>query len=68
MTIHDPKLTDICWSPMTLLSLRQHGIHTVTDLVQRTEEELTLIPGCNRNQIDLFKERLAKLGKALKDS
>lgn len=66
LTVKDPKLTDICIAPMTLIKLRQHGIKTVDDLTNFSREELSTIPGCNDNQLDKFEVRLARFKKALK--
>ena len=48
--------------------LKREGVHTVGDLVARSEADLMDIRNFGQKSIDEVKEKLAGLGLALKDS
>ena len=48
--------------------LKREGIHTVGELVSRTEADLLDIRNFGQKSIDEVKEKLAALGLGLKDS
>ena len=48
--------------------LKREGIHTVGELISRSEQDLLDIRNFGSKSIDEVKEKLAELGLALKDS
>ena len=48
--------------------LKREGIHTVSELVSRSEQDLLDIRNFGSKSIDEVKQRLAEMGLALKDS
>lgn len=65
----DPKSVSIRYLGLELAMLNclmADGIHTVHDLLQKTEREIMKIPGLGRTRINTLKSRLTELGLELK--
>ena len=63
MCIRDSNLTVRSYN-----CLKREGIHTVGELVSRSEQDLLAIRNFGSKSIDEVKEKLTELGLALKDS
>ena len=56
------KITEMGLSNRVVNSLHTEGIHTLDDLLSRTENRLFMIPGFGRRSLAEVKNRLAEMG------
>jgi DNA-directed RNA polymerase subunit alpha len=73
-TVRDPELQKLLNTPIEELDLsvrpynclKRANIHTVGDLIQRTEEEIMSVKNFGKKSLDEVVEKLAKLGLSLR--